>query len=79
MKKLQEEARAALTFAKETMKHIYDKHTHTFVDYQPGDLVWLEGTNLKTDHLNKKLEDKHFGSFPIYSKIGASAYKLKLP
>lgn len=79
MKKVQEEASAALTLSKETMKRAYDNHRREAIDYADGDLVWLEGFNIKTDRPHKKLDDKRYGPFPIIKKIGTSAYKLKLP
>ncbi|EJC97311.1 uncharacterized protein FOMMEDRAFT_100136, partial [Fomitiporia mediterranea MF3/22] len=47
-------------------------------DYQPGDKVILEATNLTTDCLMKKLDNKCFRPFIIEKKVGASAYKLQL-
>jgi hypothetical protein len=44
-----------------------------------GDKVWLEATNINTDRLAKKLDDKQIGPFPRVKKVGASSYKLKLP
>ena len=37
----------------------------TYVPYDKGDLVWLEGTNLHTTHPTKKLRQKRFGSFKV--------------
>ncbi|KAJ3559362.1 hypothetical protein NM688_g396 [Phlebia brevispora] len=79
MKKIQEEASAALSIAQDTMKRSYDKHRRPPVNYKDGDLVWLEGFNLRTDRPHKKLDDKCYGPFSIIQKIGTSAYKLKLP
>ena len=39
---------AALALAKVAMKQQFDKHRSESRDYKPGDLVWLEGTNIKT-------------------------------
>jgi hypothetical protein len=61
------------------MKHFYNLHRKDTQPYQPGDKVWLEGYNLQTDRPLKKLGDKCSGPFTIISKIGAAAYKLKLP
>jgi len=79
METIWEETAAALRLAAEQMKRYYDQHRNESRTYKPGDLVWLEGSNLSTDRPSKKLDDKRFGPYPIISKVGAAAYKLKLP
>ncbi|SJL13522.1 uncharacterized protein ARMOST_16966 [Armillaria ostoyae] len=61
------------------MKAQYDKHRHPSKEYRIGDLVWLDTTNLHLPRPKKKLDDKRVGPFIILEKMGASAYKLKLP
>jgi len=61
------------------MKQYYDEHRADSQSYKPGDLVLLEGSNLTTIRPSKKLDHKHFGPFEILLKVGAAAYKLKLP
>lgn len=41
--------------------------------------MWLEATNIKTDRVSHKLDDRRYGPFPVVKKVGVSAYKLKLP
>ncbi len=48
-------------------------------DYQVGDKVWLDSTNLHLPRPKKKLDDKRAGPFTIINKVGAATYKLKLP
>ena len=79
MKASQEEAKAALQQAAKDMAKFYDLHRGTALDYQVGDLVWLDGKDIKTDRPFKKLEDKRYGPFKIVKKISSSAYELKLP
>jgi len=79
MKRSREDAHAALQQAADRMKKSYDKHVCPNREYSKGDKVYLETTNLKTDRPAKKLDDKRFGPFDIIEKVGASAYKLKLP
>lgn len=68
-----------MKFAQIQMKHYYDRKRTEARDYQIGDLVWLEGTNITTDRPTKKLEDRRYGPFKILEKIGPSAYKLNIP
>ncbi len=61
------------------MKRQYDKRKTSSRDYQVGDKVWLDSTNLHLPRPKKKLNDKCIGPFEIIDKAGATAYKLKLP
>ncbi len=61
------------------MKAQYDKGKRTARNYQIGDCVWLDSTNLSLPRPKKKLDDKRIGPFKVLEKAGASAYKLKLP
>ncbi|SJL16408.1 uncharacterized protein ARMOST_19932 [Armillaria ostoyae] len=78
MSKIHEETKKALEEAAGRMKKQYDKHTHPSKNYDTGDLVWLDTTNLHLPRPKKKLNDKQVGPFKILEKTGASAYKLKL-
>ena len=44
-----------------------------------GDLVWVEWTNIPLLRPSKKLNNKQISPFPVIKKIGAGAYKIKLP
>jgi len=79
MKKIHEETKAALTMAQETMKRNYDQKKGEAWEYQIGDKVWLEGTNVTMEQPIKKLDDKCHGPFIIIGKEGKSAYRLWLP
>ena len=50
-----------------------------FTPYQPGDQVWLEGTNIKTTISTTKLAPKCHGPFTIKEAISAVTYCLDLP
>lgn len=79
MKKVKEEVGAALKKAAEDMKKYYDRKRTETVEYKPGDMMWLEGTNLSTDRLAKKMGDRRFGPYKVVKKVGHSSYKLTLP
>ena len=61
------------------MKEQYDRHARPAIEYQPGQKVYLESTNIRTPRPSKKLDDKRYGPFEVIEKIGQAAYKLKLP
>src|ERR1700733_6830504 len=79
MKKVHENAAAALQIANEQSKRQHDKHTRPVTEYQPGDQVYVEATNIKSKCPSKKLDDKQFGPFKVLEKVGESAYRLELP
>ncbi len=79
MQKIHEEAKQALEKAAAQMKAQYDKKKRPAIEYQVGDKVWLDTTNLNLPRPKKKLNDKRTGPFLIILKKGASAYTLKLP
>ena len=72
-------AQANLVKAAEDMKRFYDWHAGQEVTYEPGSMVFLDGRHIKTNRPSAKMEDKWFGPFEVLAKVGASAYRLKLP
>ena len=79
MKKISETTAELAALAQKHAKKQWDKHKRPARQYNKGDLVYLDSFHITTDRPNKKLEDKRYGPFEILEKIGASAYKLKLP
>ena len=61
------------------MKKYYDAKRRDAPEFKIGDRVWLEGKNIATDRPMGKLEDRRLGPYEILEKIGASAFKLRLP
>ena len=57
---IREEAVLAMQHAQES----WVKPTN-YKPYQKGDRVWLEGTNLHTTHLTRKLGPKRYGPFKV--------------
>ena len=49
MRKVREDAQAALRQAAERMKTAHDRHARKSIEYKKGDQVYLEATNIKTD------------------------------
>ena len=47
--------------------------------FQMGDLVWLEGRNLKIDQPSNKLAAKRYGPFPVAQVLSPVTYQLTLP
>ncbi len=79
MSEIHKQTKEALQKAAGNMKRQYDKRKTVSRDYQVGDKVWLDATNLHLPRPKKKLDDKRVGPFPVLEKVGAAAYKLKLP
>ena len=47
--------------------------------YKTGDLVWLEGRNLRIDQPSIKLALKRYGPFKIGKVLSPITYQLELP
>ena len=79
MTKIRANAETALQKAADTMKKRYDHHCRPSQQYQPGQLVWLSGKNLRRTQGTDKLGPKRHGPFEVLKKVGQASYKLKLP
>jgi len=69
------DALIAHDYARQRMK---EKIRSTYVPFQKGQKVWLEGRNLKTTN-NKKITTKREGPFEILEVRHPVNYRLKLP
>ena len=69
----------ALEKAAESMKRFYDRKQAPSYDYKEGQMVWLDGRNIKTFRPSKKLDQKRLGPFKILETIGRRSYRLQLP
>jgi len=79
MKKLQEEAKAALQKAQEDMKRYADRERG---EYKVGDLVLLSTKDLKYQIVRRHTEKftKHFvGPYKVKAIISSNAIELDLP
>ena len=54
------------------------KHRDT-PKYHEGDLVWLEGRNLRTNQPTAKLAARRHGPFPVEQVLSPVTYKLSFP
>jgi hypothetical protein len=56
-----------------------DKHRLPSLNYQPGDLVWLDARNWKTCRPSPKLNNEWHGPFKVLAKVSPYAYRIELP
>ena len=79
MQRSLEEAQAALAKAKEDMARYYNQRRTPAPEYQVGDKVFLEASDIKTTRPSQKLAHRFLGPYPIIAKVGRNAYRLGLP
>ena len=79
MKDTLEEAKAALTKSKDDMAKYYDWRQTPALSYQPGDMVYLDSSDIQTMRPFCKLSHRRLGPFPIVRRVGNGAYRLRLP
>jgi hypothetical protein len=74
-----EEAKLALTKAKDDMARYYNQWRTPALVYKPGDKVYLNASDIHTTRPSKKLSHHCLGPFPVERRIGMNAYCLTLP
>jgi hypothetical protein len=74
-----EEAKAALTKAKDKHAMFYNRRREPAPVYTPGDRVWLDGSDIATNRPSSKLSHRRLGPFVVEACIGQGTYRLKLP
>ena len=79
MKSASEEAKAALTKAKDEMARYYNRRRLPTPTYHPGDLVYLDASDIQTTRPSRKLSHRRLGPFAIDAQVSRNAYRLKLP
>jgi len=80
MKKVQEEAGAALKKAQKDMKRQANKGRKESKEWKKGDRVMLSTKDLVfKERLVRKLMDQYIGSYTIEEVISTNAVKLQLP
>ena len=76
MNQVRDEVTAALKVAAKVMKCM--KPNTPLHIFKEGDLVWLEGTNIRTTHPKAKLTARHHGPFKVLHSTSTNT-KLTLP
>jgi hypothetical protein len=79
MKLALEEAKSALAKAKDDMARYYNQRRLPTPVYKPGDLVYLDASDIKTTRPSRKLSHRRLGPFPVEKRVSRNAYRLQLP
>jgi len=80
MKRIHEEAEAALKKVQEDMKRQTDRRRKETEDWKKGDRVLLSTKDLVfKERPVKKLVDRYVGPYPIEEVISTNVVKLRLP
>jgi len=82
MKRIQEEAKAALRKVQEEMKKYVDRKRGEVTDYKVGDLVMLSTKDLKYQMVSRRTEkliERFVGPYRIKKIISLNAVELELP
>jgi hypothetical protein len=74
-----EEAKAALTKAKDKYAMYYNQRREPAPVFTQGDRVWLDGSNIATNRSSSKLSHQRLGPFVVDKCVGHGAYCLILP
>lgn len=71
--------RSEMRFAQARHQANADRNRVPAPAFQPGDRVWLNARNIRTQRPSRKLDNKRLGPFTVSRVIGSHAYELKLP
>jgi transposase InsO family protein len=74
-----EEAKVALTKAKDEYSMHYNCQREPALVFTPGDKVWLDGSDIATNRPSSKLSHRRLGPFIVEACVGHGAYRLALP
>lgn len=73
---------SAASFARDTAEESMARHYNkkrVDIHFDKGSQVMLAAKNIRTLRASKKLADQFLGPFEVLDRVGANAYKLKLP
>jgi hypothetical protein len=79
MESIHKLCKEALEQTCESMRKHYDKRSRAAPKYQVGDLVMLNGKNLRTRRPSRKLDAKMHGPFKVIKVVSPSAIRIELP
>jgi len=79
MQTIYDDSRKGLEAAQERMRRYVDPAKKDPPAYQIGDLVMLNGRNIKTRRPTRKLDHKNHGPFQIEKIVSPLAFRLTLP
>ena len=80
MKKVQEEAEAALKKTQEDMKRYVDRERKEMEEWKKGDRILLSTKDLVfKERPTKKLTERYVGPYVIEEVVSTNAVKLRLP
>ena len=79
MNKILEHCQDEMAYAQAKYAEYADKRRDPAPDYKPGDMVFLDSRNLRTQRPSRKLDFKQQGKFKIVRQVSPYAYELELP
>ena len=81
MEQIEQVHKTAKTSLEKAQKMMAIRHPSNkkFHPYQKGDLVWIEGTNLKTLYPSAKLAPKCYGLFKVMKQLSPTVYSIEIP
>lgn len=79
MQTVLEHCQDEMVYAQAKYAEYADNHREPAPSYQPGDMVFLDARNLRTQRPSRKLDFKSQGKFQIVRKVSPYAYELDLP
>jgi hypothetical protein len=73
------EAKSALAKAKEEMAWYYNQCRVPAPEYQVGENVFLDASDIRTTRPSQKLSHRYLGPYVVQRRVGRNAYHLRLP
>jgi hypothetical protein len=74
-----EEAKAALTKAKDEYTMYYNRQREPSPVFASGDRVWLDGSDIATNRPSSKLSHRHLGPFVVEACVGHGTDTTQAP